>query len=264
MGAKVSENSDIPDDVKEAAENLELGASSGKIQTDISNDMAGDPPPWQKSRKGGPTPHHLPSNLPAGFLQTLRSAEDPTGLLWENFFRLRPSPPPSYHKNKNQQKRSKIRRTQKVVRPDNCSIPVEVTLSPGRTTLGQKNGNRKEIYRVPPYPTGKPETKILPSLRGCGGASLVRWGRRPSDQGKNLSATRLRSEPLCTFSLRGPLIRARRRSIQDTRPYFWDPFTPSHWNCASTTHYHYFIPPATVVFLQKTSLRKARVSSARW
>jgi hypothetical protein len=36
MGAKVSENSDIPDDVKEAAENLELGASSGKIQTDIS------------------------------------------------------------------------------------------------------------------------------------------------------------------------------------------------------------------------------------
>jgi hypothetical protein len=48
MGAKVSENSDIPDDVKEAAENLELGASSGKIQTDISNDMAGDPPPWQK------------------------------------------------------------------------------------------------------------------------------------------------------------------------------------------------------------------------
>ncbi|KAH0821039.1 hypothetical protein GEV33_001753 [Tenebrio molitor] len=93
-------------------------------------------------------------NLPAGILQTPppRFAENPTGLLRENFFRLRPSPPPSCHKNEKQQRRSKIRRTQKVVRPDNCSIPVE---------------------EIPPYLTGKLETKILPSVRACGGASSV-------------------------------------------------------------------------------------------
>jgi hypothetical protein len=121
-------------------------------------------------------------------------------------------------------------------------MPVEVTLSPGRTTLGQKNGNRKEIYRVSPYPTGKPETKIVPSVRGCGGASLVRWGRRPSDQGKNLSTTRRRrrSEPLCTFSLSAP--GARRRPTQDTRPYFWDPITSSHLHTGTAR------PPLTTLF----------------
>jgi hypothetical protein len=51
MGAKVSENSDIPDDVKEAGENfsLELLPGKSRLTSQDSNDMgAGDPPPWQK------------------------------------------------------------------------------------------------------------------------------------------------------------------------------------------------------------------------
>jgi hypothetical protein len=119
-------------------------------------------------------------NLPAGFSQSPRprSAEDPTGVLRENFFRLRPSPQPSCQKNnENSKGEAKIRRIQKVVRPDNDSIPDEVTLSPRRTTHDQKKRKSKrkfqEIYQVPPYLTGKPETKILSSVRGCGGASSV-------------------------------------------------------------------------------------------
>jgi hypothetical protein len=48
-------------------------------------------------------------------------------------------------KNEKQQRRSKIRRTQKVVRPDNDSIPDEVTLSSGRTTHDQKMKIEMEI-----------------------------------------------------------------------------------------------------------------------
>jgi hypothetical protein len=111
--------------------------------------------------------------LPAGSQQTPRprSAEDPTGLLRENFFRLRPSPPWSCHKKEKHQRRSQIRRTQKVVRPDNDSFPDEVTLSSGRTTRGKKM-KPKRNFRVPPsYSAGGPGTKISPSVRGCGGAS---------------------------------------------------------------------------------------------
>jgi hypothetical protein len=145
-------------------------------------------------------------NLPVGILQRPqpRFAEDPTGLLRENFFRLRPSPPPSCHKNEKQQRRSKIRRTQKVVRPDNCSIPVEVTLSPGRKTHGQKMKIERKFHLIP-----------LKSWRRKSslGAGLWRrflgeWRRSPSDQ--NLSATRRRSQPPCTFSLWNPLIRPLR------------------------------------------------------
>ncbi|KAH0818997.1 hypothetical protein GEV33_003794 [Tenebrio molitor] len=107
--------------------------------------------------------------LPAGSQQTPRprSAEDPTRLLRENFFRLRPSPPPSCHKNEKQQRRSKIRRIQKVVRPDNDSILVDVTLSPGRRT---------PVDEDPPFSAG------------LWSRFLGEWGRRPSDPGKNLSA----------------------------------------------------------------------------
>jgi hypothetical protein len=48
------------------------------------------------------------------------------------------------------QRRSKIRRTQKVVRPDNGSFPDEVTLTSGRTTRG-KEMKTKRNYRVLPY-----------------------------------------------------------------------------------------------------------------
>ncbi|KAH0811923.1 hypothetical protein GEV33_010867 [Tenebrio molitor] len=98
----------------------------------------------EQSRKGGPPAHHLPSgilHLPAGSQQTprQRSAEESTGLLRENFFRPRPSPPPSCHKNEKQQRRSKIR-TQKVVRFDNGSFP-----SSGRTTRSKKMKSKANL-----------------------------------------------------------------------------------------------------------------------
>ncbi|KAJ3634550.1 hypothetical protein MTP99_007502 [Tenebrio molitor] len=68
------------------------------------------------------------------------------------------------------QRRSKIRRTQKVICPDNGSFLDEVTLSSGRTTRG-KEMKTKRNYRVLPYPAERPEMGRI-SLRcgGCGGA----------------------------------------------------------------------------------------------
>jgi hypothetical protein len=142
-----------------------------------------DTPVPERGTTTAPPAELDPTTFPPDFLN--HRGRDPR--------RTQRTTPSSCHKNEKQQRRSKIRRTQKVIRPDNDSIPDEVTLSPGRTTHDQKMKIGMEIYQVPSYPTGKPETKILPSVRGCEGVSSVSGDGVPAIRGKNSSATRRRS-----------------------------------------------------------------------
>ncbi|KAH0812671.1 hypothetical protein GEV33_010120 [Tenebrio molitor] len=97
-----------------------------------------------KSRKGGPLLHHLPSWIlhPGPLALTLTAAAIRGGSNRTTPGDLLPAPTLAaaalLQKQRKQQRRSKIRRTEKVVRPDNDSIPDEVTVSSERTTDVQK------------------------------------------------------------------------------------------------------------------------------
>ncbi|KAH0816572.1 hypothetical protein GEV33_006219 [Tenebrio molitor] len=186
---------------------------------------------------GGPPSHHLPSWIlqPSRWLFSITAAAIRGGPKRTTPGELLPAPVLAaavLSKNEKQQRRSKIR-TQKVVRPDNDSIPDEVTLSSGRTTHDQKMKIEMEIYgnlSSSSLSHWKAGDQDLPFGAELWRRFLGEWGRRPSDQGKNSSETRRRSQPLCTFTLRGPLIHPRRQASVHTghQPYFWDPITSSH------------------------------------
>jgi hypothetical protein len=102
-----------------------------------------------------------------------------------------------------------------------------------------------EIYQVPPYPTGKPETKILPSVRGCEGVSSVSGDDVP-DQGKEFIRNTTTVVTPVHLYIEGP---SNPPSAPGDRPHrtptlLLGPhhvFTPSHWNCPSTTLFLSFL-----------------------
>jgi hypothetical protein len=101
-------------------------------------------------------------------------------------------------KQRKQQRRSKIR-TQKVVRPDDGSFPDEVKLSSGRTTHGQKMNVKGNLPSSLLH--WKAGDEDPPFGAGLWRRFLGEWGRRPSDQGKNISAPRRRSQQMRTFTV---------------------------------------------------------------
>jgi hypothetical protein len=123
-----------------------------------------------------------------------------------------------------------------------------------------------EIYQVPPYPTGKPETKILPSVRGCEGVSSVSGDDVP-DQGKEFIRNTTTVVTPVHLYIEGPPNppSAPGGGPHRTPTLLLGPhhvFTPSHWNCPSTTLSSRSFSDGRAI--QKTSFRKARVSSAGW
>jgi hypothetical protein len=140
-----------------------------------------------KFRKGGPPPSWILH--PGPLALTLTAAAVRGGSNRTTSGDLLPAPTLAaaalLQKQRKQQRRSKIRRTQKVVRPDNDSIPDEVTVSSA-------------------------ETKILPSVRGCGGASSVSGDGVPAIRGRNYPQLGDGDNHCVPFTLRGPLIRPRR------------------------------------------------------
>jgi hypothetical protein len=224
---------------------------------------------YQKKKQNVKEPHHLPNwilHLARRLSQLPRpqSTEDPTGLFRENFFGLRPSPPPSCHKNEKQQRRSKIRRTQKVVLPDNHSFPDEVTLSSPRTTRSKKM-KPKRNYRVPPYPARKPGTKILPSVRGCGGGPPLSGAGVPVIRGESKSAFPASVTPDLDLSLEGsPNPPQRQASILPEHstlpPGPHHAFAPSHWNCPFTTDSFLFPPRRSNTLIVHSKIKKPLTS----
>jgi hypothetical protein len=96
---------------------------------------------------------------------------------------------------------------------------------------------------------------------------LGEWGRRPSDQGKEFIRNTTTVVTPVHLYIEGP---PNPPSAPGGRPHrtptlLLGPhhvFTPSHWNCPSTTLSSRSFSDGRAI--QKTSLRKARVSSAGW
>jgi hypothetical protein len=158
-----------------------------------------------QSRKGGPPPHHMLSWIlqPARRLFSITAAGIRGGPNRSTPGELLPAPALAAavlsKKQRKQQRRSKIRRTQKVVRPDDGSFPDVVKLSSGKTTHGQKMNVKGNLPSSLLH--WKAGDEDPPFGAGLWRRFLGEWGRRPSDQGKNISAPRRRSQQMRSFTI---------------------------------------------------------------